>query len=326
MRFDPLSSLVASLDLTCAVFLKAELSHPWAITAHVTEQDCFPFMATLPRQVIAYHIVTEGRAIISLDEDQGYRTHCIAGPGDIIFLPTNALHVLASSPGCRPVSGNDLLLPAGPDGLVRIQYGGGGERTRILCGFIASNSSSSPILTSLPELMVIHIESLETRQWIQASVGMAARELRSGRLASDAIVSELCRLMLTEALRAHVERSAAPIGWLRGMAHPRMSHALARIHADLSAPLRVDDLAIEVGMSRSAFVARFAEVMGIGPGRYILMQRIEAAAALLRETQVSVSEISHKVGYDAPEAFSRAFKREKGLAPADWREKEVRAA
>ncbi|MEM6638081.1 MAG: AraC family transcriptional regulator [Pseudomonadota bacterium] len=318
MSIDPLSQIVGSLALSGAVFLRADFTAPWAVTAHVTEEDCRPF-APMPRQVIAYHLVVEGEVLVSLGGANCNKTHYRARAGDVIFLPTNALHVLASTASVTPVSGDDLLLPAGQDGLVRIEHGGGGDPTRMLCGFIASGSAPAPLFAGLPELLVINIESLDTRRWIEASVALAARELCSGRVSSSTMVTNVCRLLLIEALRSYVEQCKAPSGWLGGMAHPRMSRALARIHADLAAPLRVEDLASQVGMSRSAFVDRFTEVVGVSPRRYILIYRIETAAALLRNTELTIAEIAHRVGYDAPEAFSRAFKREMGQSPADWR-------
>ncbi len=319
MVHDPLTDIVGALDLTGGVFVNAELTEPWAITSHVTEEDCRPFMP-IPRQVIAYHVVVEGEAIVSLDDDRSYQPHHHAKAGDVIFLPSNAHHVLASGVGGELVSAGDLLLPEGQDGLVRIEHGGGGAMTRILCGFMASQAGSTPLLETIPELLVINIESLETRRWIEASVAMAAREFSSGRCSSSAIVSDLCRLLLTEALRTYIEAGAAPLGWLAGMAHPRMSRALARIHTDLADVPSVEQLAAEVGMSRSAFVDRFTEVMAVGPRRYIVEQRMKAATALLQETDLTTAEVAYRVGYDAPEAFSRAYKRETGQTPTAWRE------
>ncbi len=315
---DPLAKIIGALDLQGSVFLEGEFTAPWAITAHVTNEDCQPWV-TEPAQVIAYHIVTEGELLVSMDTGDGYRERYHATRGDIIFLPSNALHVLASETGVTPVSGDDLLIPAETEGLVQIRYGGGGAATKMLCGFMATGSQPLPLLDSLPDLLVIHIDSLPMRDWIQASMAMAARELGSGRHISTDFVSSLCRLLLIEALRAHVERTPQPEGWLAGMADPRIARALTMMHQDLSEPPRIEDLARSAAMSRSAFVDRFSEVMGIGPRAYLQAQRLDAASSLLRDTGLSASEVAYRVGYSAPEAFSRAFKRQTGLSPADWR-------
>ncbi|MEL7114061.1 MAG: AraC family transcriptional regulator [Pseudomonadota bacterium] len=318
MVSDPLTDTVRALDLSGAVFLKAEFTAPWAITAHVTAEDCRPFLP-VPQRVLAYHVITEGEVVLSLDQGPGYRPRFKAKAGDVILLPANPLHVLASGPGQIPPSGDDLLLPAGEDGLVRITYGGGGRTTRLMCGFMASNSGPTPLLDMLPDVMIINVESLLTRGWIETSVAIAARELASERLSGRTMISGLCQLLLVEALRQHLESSKYKADWLPGISHPRISRALARIHADVSRSFPVATLAAEVGMSRSAFVDRFTELVGVGPRRYILRNRMQTASRLLRETDLTLAEVAHRVGYDAPEAFSRAFKRENGRAPSDWR-------
>jgi len=74
-------------------------------------------------------------------------------------------------------------------------------------------------------------------------------------------------------------------------------------------------------MSRSAFVDRFGQLVGAPPIRYLAQARLAAARALLRETRLTTSEIAYRVGFEAPVAFNRAFKREFGLPPAAWRDR-----
>ena len=314
----PLTQIVRSLELTGCVFLEADFTAPWAITAHVTEDDCRPFMP-IPKQVIAYHVIIEGEAIVSLGDRQGYRADFRAKAGDVVFLPSNSVHVLASDPGLSPVSGDDLLLPAGDDGLVRIRYGGGGRSARMLCGFIASNAGPNPLLDTLPPLLVIGIDNIATLRWIEASIALAARELTAGRVAAGTVMAGLSELLLVEALRAHLECTPQPQGWLAGMADPCIARVLARMHTDLATPPAVTELAEAAGLCRSTFVTRFTEIMAVGPRQYMLDQRMDAARLLLRDTGLCLAEIAHRVGYDAPEAFSRAFKRATGRSPADWR-------
>lgn len=314
-----LSDIVRSLELSGAIFLNAEFSAPWAITAHITEDDCRPFMP-VPKHLIAFHVVVEGEIILSMDKTAGYRQHFRAKPGDVIFIPGNETHILASSTGQIPACGDDLLLPKDEDGLVQIRYGGGGACAKILCGFLGSNAVHVSTLEMLPRPLVINIECLTTRRWIEASVLMAVHEFSLGRLTNRGTTVELCKLMLVEALDAYTKQASAPVGVYKGITHPRIGRALSKIQMSLDCPPSVKDLAAEVGMSRSSFVERFKEVMGTGPRRYILNQRMEKARRLLDEGQMTVAEIAIRVGYDAPEAFSRAFKRELGIAPAKWRE------
>lgn len=314
MNADPLTDIVRSLELTGCVFLEAQFTAPWAITAHVTEEDCQPFMP-VPKQVIAYHVVTEGKVLVSTEQG----SELWAQAGEVVIFPANTLHKLSSDRSVVPVSGDDLLLPAGDSGLVQICHGGGGDQTRILCGFLASHGVPSPLVETLPEFLVVALDDVATLAWVEASIAIAARELTSGRVAASSMMSRLSELLMIEALRAYLDRHPTTAGWLAGMADQRLARALARIHGRLDAPPAVTDLADIAGMSRSSFVDRFAAVLGVAPRRYVLVQRIQAARLMLRDTSLGLGEIAHRVGYDAPEAFSRAFKRETGQTPMECR-------
>ena len=102
---------------------------------------------------------------------------------------------------------------------------------------------------------------------------------------------------------------------------PQIGRALALIHHELSAPWSTKSLAKEVALSRSAFVDRFTTLVGMPPIRYLTVWRLQTAKLNLRETNKTIAQLAHAVGYESEEAFSRAFKREFGLSPARWREK-----
>lgn len=72
-------------------------------------------------------------------------------------------------------------------------------------------------------------------------------------------------------------------------------------------------------MSRSLLDERFRQVLRRSPIRYLTDWRLQPAKDLLAPTDLGVQAIAPRVGYDADEAFSRAFKRAFGLSPAHWR-------
>ena len=313
---DPLSEVVRALELSGGLFLDARLTAPWAILAQVSADDCRPFMA-VPERVIAFHVVTRGRMLVLLADGLS----CEVGAGQVVLLPRNEVHTVASEPGLAPVPGEALAFAPAEGGLSRIEREGGGAETRILCGFLASHGPPSPILETLPRLLGVAIEDVAALEWIEASVRLAARELARGGIASGAVTSRLAELLLVEALRLHGE-AAAPSGWLGGMRDPRIGRALALMHGDLARVWTVEALAGAGGMSRTAFVERFVRLVGMPPIRYLAQARLAAARALLREPGLTASEIAYRVGFEAPVAFNRAFKRAFGLPPAAWRRRE----
>ncbi|MEP3276434.1 MAG: AraC family transcriptional regulator [Stappiaceae bacterium] len=314
MPADPLTDIVRSLNLSGGVFLEANLRAPWSIAAKITEEDCRPFMA-VPHQIIAYHLVTDGQMVVEIE---GGVQH-VAKAGEIVFLPSNPMHILSSETGLPPTLGDELVLPPSGDGLARIKVSGQGDETNLLCGFIASSAGPNPLLNSIPNLLIIAIEQVATQRWLEASIAIAAQELTSGRVSSDAVTAQVSEILLVEALRAYLETEDRPKGWLAAMADPKIAHALSLIHAADDGTQRISDLADEVGMSRTAFVTAFSNILGVSPGRYSLAHRMTKAKMMLRDSGFTIYEVAFRCGYDAPEAFSRAFKRETGHAPADWK-------
>jgi AraC-like DNA-binding protein len=275
-----------------------------------------PFLGK-PAQVIDYHVVIEGELLLLLPDEPPVRVRA----GEIIMFPSNSAHTLASAPGLLPVSARELIQP-GPDGqLPRISHGGGGASTRIFCGFLASEESYNPLILSLPKVLRIDVREGADREWIETSVRYAANKLAEGTLASSSLMTRLCEALLIEATRQFSTTLATEqLGWLTGLSDPRIGRALALMHQDVCAPWSADAIAREVAMSRSAFVERFTNLVGMPPIRYLTVHRLQTAKLNLRETRKPIAQIAYSVGYQSEEAFSRAFKREFGMSPGAWRE------
>ena len=172
----------------------------------------------------------------------------------------------------------------------------------------------------MPKALKIDVRRGGSREWIEASVRFAAGELAEGRLASSSVMARLSESLLTEAIRQHSSTLAEEdMGWLKGLRDPQVGRALALVHERISAPWSVDSLAREVALSRSAFVERFTSLVGMPPIRYLTVWRLQTAKVNLLETSKTIAQLAHIVGYDSVEAFSRAFKREYGLSPAQWK-------
>jgi AraC-like DNA-binding protein len=85
-------------------------------------------------------------------------------------------------------------------------------------------------------------------------------------------------------------------------------------------PLTVADLARAAGLSPAHFSREFRRSFGEPPHRYLLTRRLERAAALLRTTDRSVTEICHAVGLTSLGSFTTSFRRVHGLTPSAYRE------
>jgi len=100
---------------------------------------------------------------------------------------------------------------------------------------------------------------------------------------------------------------------------PQTGQALTLMHAKPAKDWSAETLAADVGMSRSGFAERFTSLVGQPPMQYLTYWRMQLAAQRLRESREAIAQIGFGVGYESEAAFSRAFKREFGEAPAAWR-------
>lgn len=84
-------------------------------------------------------------------------------------------------------------------------------------------------------------------------------------------------------------------------------------------PLTVGDLAAAAGLSRAHFSREFRRRFGESPHQYLLTRRLERAAALLRNTDWTVTEVCFGVGLASVGSFITSFRRMYGMPPAAYR-------
>ena len=315
---DSLTEILAALSLSGGIFLDSRFTAPWSVVTRLRKEDCVPFLA-MPTQIIAYHFVVEGTLFVAVEDEPPIEAH----GGDIVLLPRNDTHMLSSALGLRPSNGRDLIQVSPTGGLARISHGGGGEAVHLVCGFLASEQLYNPLIAALPAILRLDVRQSASRDWVEASMRFAANELMEGRQAESGVMSRLSELLFVEAVRAYSSTlGEKEFGWLKGLADPHVGRALALIHHNVERPWSVELLAREVALSRSAFVERFTTLVGAPPIRYLTALRLETAKLNLRETRTSVARLAKSIGYDSEEAFSRAFKREFGQSPSQWRKKQ----
>jgi hypothetical protein len=176
---DVLSDVLRSIRLRGGVFLDARFTAPWAVSSYLTAEDCMPILAS-PAHLIGYHFLIEGRMLVSVAGEPAVEVRA----GEIVLIPRNDTHVLASEPDLVPVDGHGLVQPAADGGLARVNHGGGGEPVRMVCGFLGCEDVHNPLLASLPRLLTIDMQEATSRDLIEASLRFAAGELIEGRLAA----------------------------------------------------------------------------------------------------------------------------------------------
>jgi len=197
-----------------------------------------------------------------------------------------------------------------------------------VCGFLGCDARPfNPLLAALPR--VIHLSRAANEGasgWLGTLLNIAIRESGSARAGRDNILARMSELMFVEAIRRYIEMMpAAHTGWLAGLRDPIVGHALAALHGDPSIPWTVEALARAVGASRSVLADRFTDIVGEPPMQYLALWRMQLASRRLLEGE-PVAQVAAAVGYESEAAFSRAFKRLVGSAPAAWRRANAKTA
>jgi AraC-like DNA-binding protein len=295
---EPLGEALHLLRMSGAFYIRSELTAPWGMTVPVMP-DCLWF-----------HVVTNGSALIEVD---GGSPRTIR-PGALVLVAQEAGHALRSDGDALAPSVLGIRHDFVSDRYAIIRHGGGGEPTTLVCGAVRFEH---PAARALVELLpaAIHIEP-PGDAWTQGMLQMMAAEAAQLRPGGEAVITRLADILVIQAIRTWLETDpSARTGWLGALQDQQIGRALALIHRDPAKDWTVARLAAAVAMSRSAFAARFTELVGEPVMQYVTRWRMHTAVTMLGENEATVGELAGRLGYRSEAAFSRAFKRIIGVAP-----------
>lgn len=319
---DLLSDLLRCVRLTASMLFLVDASAPWVVSApHVSRFAS----AALPdaRHVVSYHVVVRGGCWAGLEGGKPQRL----GPGDVFVVPHGHPYFLAepqrSLARCGSADSAEFFrrMAAGELPPV-VVHDGGGAATELLCGFLGCDSHPfNPLLASLPATVRIP-DALGASARMGLLVDLARFELHDRRPGARDALRRVAEQMFVELLRGRIEIDGdAASGWLAALGDPLVARALAKLHARPEHSWTLALLADEVDVSRSVLAERFSRLLGRPPMHYLAAWRMQLAAGMLCEPAARVKSVAASVGYESEAAFSRAFKRSTGVAPADWRER-----
>lgn len=312
---DALSDMLRVVGLTGGVFLDASFTAPWSVAGQVSPELCAPFMAQ-PQQVVAFHYVVEGEFELGIEGHPPQRVTA----GQAVMLPHNDVHTFGSSARLRATPVSALIELPGPSEVTTLVHGGGGAVTRLVCGYLGGAEPLSFLLAALPKVMVLDVDRSPGGDWIGATFAFAAETARRQEPGGAAVLTKLSELLFVESLRHHLAAlDPGATGWLAALRDPMIGRALTLLHERVAEPWTAEALAREVGMSRSAFADRFAAIVGQPPMRYLTAWRMQLARRRLADTRAAIAQIAFEVGYDSEAGFARAFRRECGAPPGEWR-------
>lgn len=313
---DVLSEVLGAVRLEGAMFFHGEFSAPWCIRT-ANSADAARYLNPKAQHVILYHYLTEGRAFARMPD--GERVELAAG--DIVIFPHGDAHFLGNGSPEQPVDSFQTFAENLTKGLKVCQFGGGGEVTRFICGYLACEPRLSAVfLAGLPKMMRVSVPGEPSGDWLANSIRFSVGQVGSASAGVGIILSKLSELLFIEALRRYLN-SLGPeqTGWLAGARDQVIGQALSILHNAPSHPWTVAELAKAAGTSRTRLAERFRHFLGESPMAYLNRWRLTLGAERLQSTDESVEEIASGVGYGSAAAFNRAFRREFALPPAQYR-------
>ena len=276
---DALSDVLRVSHLSGGVFLHAEFTAPWCVSARMTPELCAPFLGPTTH-LIPYHYVVAGELYVRVDGEEPL----LLRDGEIILFPRNDSHMLGSDLKLKPTVVRDLMVPPAGDGLYGIHHGGGGAQARMICGYLGCGSAyGNPVIATLPAMMHFKVEEAGPAEWIRSTFQYAANEIAEGRPGSETVLAKLSELLFVEAVRRYAETlPESQTGWLAGLRDPAIARTLALMHSDVARSWSMEELCSEVGTSRSALAERFVRLIGMPPMQYLAHWCMQVAAQRLR--------------------------------------------
>jgi AraC-like DNA-binding protein len=297
---DPLGEALHFLRVTGTFYCRSELTAPWGLSMP-SWSDCMWF-----------HIVTTGRLHLDVDGADAR----VLQAGDLALVPHGQGHVLRSEPGTITPDVTSLEHEF-RNRYAILRHGGGGAGTTLVCGAVRlDHPAAHHILPLLPEVLHVEPTGGPQAEWMQSTLRLIAAEAASLRPGGEAVITRLSDILVIQTLRGWIEHDpAAQRGWLGALRDRQIGRAISLIHRDPARDWTVASLASELAMSRSAFSARFTELVEEPAMRYVTRWRMQVARTWLAEDGATVGEVAGRLGYQSEAAFSRAFKRTVGMSP-----------
>ena len=298
---DPLGEALHFLRMNGVFYCRSEFTAPWAVAMPPIDH------------CLMFHVVTSGRCWLK-DADGESR---LLQAGDFVLVPHGQGHILASEPDVPADQLFDLPREQVSDRFEILRHGMGGAAAGVVCGAVRFNHPAArQLIAMLPRTICIDAANVPQTDWMQSTLRFMAAEARDLRPGGEAVITRLADILVIQAIRAWIEKDpAAQTGWLGALQDRQIGRAIALIHREPARTWTLASLAAEVAMSRSAFAARFTELVGVSAMYYVARWRMQVALTSLKEQDVGLGELANRLGYQSEAAFSRAFKRFMGVSP-----------
>lgn len=304
---DTLSDVLSSVRFQGAMYGLFECTAPWGIRLPAMHGHVRVFM------------VVRGGCLIQFE---GERAPISLAAGELVLSRKDVAAEFKDAPD-SPVLPIQQVCSAMPSRGRAVKLGGGGASSSLMLGcFILDAHQHNPFITSLPGIIHLTSQNVQAEPGLESTIRLLISEVSGNGPGGDILVNRLSDAIFVQVVRAYIaqiNQCKETPGWLKALADKEIGPALNLIHDKPEAPWTVATLADAVNMSRTSFATKFAALVKTTPIDYLTSWRMQKAISLMREGEENVEDIATAVGYTSRAAFAKAFKKELGHSPGEYR-------
>lgn len=317
--YDLISDLLRSMQVSGGVLLNECYLAPWAISIPSHKSLAEKLASNQRTHVAAFHLVQRGSIDIELENGQrdtvyeGEMVICYSGQAHTIYQGSKAqAHPFET----LMQTGQNIFKPAAENE---------SQSTSLLCGvFQLNNTTRNPLFEALPPILKLTTKHTgeNAHPSIKTLINLLLSEITHPSYSHEYIVGRYLELLCAHSIGSYIESNKANSGgWLHAIKNPMVAKVISAVHSQPDYRWSVNTMAELGHLSPSRFAARFSQILGMSPMRYVTQWRMYVAGKLLTLPQSNIEKITSTMGYENVAAFSRAFKRTMGVSPGVWRTK-----
>lgn len=304
-----LDNLMNGLEVNLVGLAECLISPGWALSFSAAETP-----------TIHYNLSGSAKLVI------GDSPPIILAPHTLVIVPPLQAFQIESGDGCRETSPDRVVEAKGlcdqeSRALVRHVAGGEERQVIMICGcFRAAYGAFTDLFATLTSPM---IERFDASDQLDDKLKSALSELVAQEVGMGAMTAALLKQVLITLLRRSLSSVNLWVERFSMLSDPQVARAFSDMVARPGAPHSIQSLANTAGLSRSAFMVRFAEIVGDSPMVVLRQLRMRRSLVLLTAGILSVDQIARNVGYANRSSFLRAFRKIYGVGPSGCQSAEL---
>lgn len=260
-----------------------------------------------------FHVVLHGRAFIH----QTNKTPISLERGDIAFLSRGCDHIVSTSEK-KPSKVTDLPLMESSS----IKQGKANMLSLVSGAYQVWHDPVHPFFSEIPNWFVLKADDRRLGDDLQFGIHFLSREIENPSFGSTTIANGLLDVLFSLILRRILDKKESePRSWCHGLSEAPIRNSIELMHSDCARSWSLNELAKSAGLSRAAYAQKFKMAIGVTPFHYLTTLRVQKAMERLSTSNDKLELVAESVGYQDAFAFSKVFKRETGVSPRDFRNK-----